>query len=89
MTLLSAANESLLMGQIQIVDIPHVSKAKRTLLENKTAILNLANSLHPNMVARGGGAQELDVILHSSSSTRGDMLIIHLYIDIYINYFTC
>lgn len=73
--------ESLLMGQIQVVDVAHTSKARHAILENKESILNLANSLHPNMVARGGGAKELEVVIHSSASERGDMLAVHIHVD--------
>lgn len=76
-----ACEESLLMGQIQVVDMGHVSKARHAVLENKESILNLANSLHPNMVARGGGATELDVVIHPSASERGDMMIVHIHVD--------
>ena len=50
----------MLIGQVQIVDVPHPSKARKVLLEHQDSILNLANSLHPKMVARGGGAKEFD-----------------------------
>ena len=69
------------MGQIQVVDVTHTAKARHAILDNQEAILNLANSLHPNMVARGGGAQELEVVIHPSASSRGDMLVVHIYVD--------
>jgi len=77
----ASCEESLLMGQIQVVDVAHISKARHAILDNKDEILNLANSLHPNMVARGGGAKELDVVIHPSASERGDMLIVHIHVD--------
>jgi len=33
------------------------------------------------MVARGGGAKDLEVIIHPGSTHRGDMLVVHLLVD--------
>ena len=75
------SSEPILIGQIQVVDVPHPQRAKAALLQRKSEILNLANSLHPNMVARGGGAKDLDVLIHPSSGQRGDMVVAHLLVD--------
>ncbi|MDB5987338.1 MAG: hydroxymethylglutaryl-CoA reductase, degradative, partial [Nevskia sp.] len=75
------STEPILIGQVQVVDIPHVAKAQAAVLQRKTEILNLANSLHPQMVARGGGAQDLEVHLHTLPNGRGDMLVVHLLVD--------
>ena len=77
----SKSTAPILIGQIQVVDIEHPSHAQKAILQNKREILNLANSMHPNMVARGGGAQDLEVIIHPNASHRGDMLIVHLMVD--------
>ena len=77
----SVSDEPMLIGQIQIVDVDHPTKAQHAILENKTEILNLANSLHPRMVARGGGAKDLEVIIHPGATHRGDMVVVHLMID--------
>ena len=50
------ATDPVLIGQIQIVDPGDIEAATSALLARKHEILNLANSFHPNMVARGGGA---------------------------------
>jgi hydroxymethylglutaryl-CoA reductase len=75
------SSEPILIGQIQVVDVPHPQRAKTALLQRKGEILNLANSLHPNMVARGGGAKDLEVLIHPSSGQRGDMVVAHLLVD--------
>lgn len=77
----SHAERPLLIGQIQIVDVPHAAHAKQALLQNAEEILNLANSLHPNMVARGGGAREIEVITHGATAHHGEMLVVHLLVD--------
>jgi len=71
----------ILIGQVQVVDIKNPSAAKQAILQNKEEIINLANSLHPKMVARGGGAQDLEVRILSGASHRGDMVIVHLLVD--------
>jgi len=75
------STEPVLIGQIQIVDVPHPHRARTALLQRKGEILNLANSLHPNMVARGGGAIDLEVHIHPSSGQGGDMVVVHLLVD--------
>lgn len=77
----SISDEPLIIGQIQIIDVIHPTKAQHAILENKTEILNLANSLHPRMVARGGGAKDLEVIIHPGATHRGDMVVVHLLVD--------
>ncbi|APF20587.1 hydroxymethylglutaryl-CoA reductase, degradative [Caldithrix abyssi] len=71
----------ILIGQIQIVDVKNPSAAKQAILQNKEEIINLANSLHPKMVARGGGVQDLEVRILSGASSRGDMVVVHLLVD--------
>ncbi|MBE9548723.1 MAG: hydroxymethylglutaryl-CoA reductase, degradative [Proteobacteria bacterium] len=75
------SSESLLIGQIQLVDVPNHAKARAAIIQNEMEVLNLANSLHPNLVARGGGARELEVRTVPSSGDAGDMLVIHIIVD--------
>lgn len=77
----STSSDPNLIGQVQVVDVENPGRAKNAILQNKEEILNLANSLHPNMVARGGGATDLEVVIHPGASHRGDMVIVHLLVD--------
>ena len=74
------STEPVLIGQVQVVDVPHPAQAKAILLQRKDELLNLANSLHPQMVARGGGAQDVEVHLHARAEG-SDMLVVHLLVD--------
>ena len=73
----SVAEEPRLIGQVQVLDVAEPEAARAALLARAEDILELANSRHPNMVARGGGAKEVEVHLralprstaNSSSST--------------------
>ena len=58
----TSSSDPILIGQIQLVDVPHPSKARQLLEQRKEEVLNLANSLHPRMVARGGGAVDLEFL---------------------------
>ena len=71
----------LLIGQVQVLGVAHPSRAQQAILQSKQQILNLANSLHPKMVARGGGARDIEVRLLSSPKQGGDMLVVHLLVD--------
>ncbi len=78
---ISESTDPILIGQIQIVNIKNTSKAKNIILQNKEEILNLANSLHPRMQARGGGVRDVEVRILPRTSQEGDMIIVHLLVD--------
>lgn len=75
------ATDPILIGQIQIVNLPDIEKAKQALLRRKQDIVNLANSFHPNMVARGGGARDIELFVHPLPSSGKPMLVVHLLVD--------
>jgi hydroxymethylglutaryl-CoA reductase len=75
------ATDPILIGQIQVVNPPDMEKAKRALRARKKDIVNLANSLHPNMVARGGGARDIELFVHPLPSSAKQMLVVHLLVD--------
>ncbi|HUQ51522.1 MAG TPA: hydroxymethylglutaryl-CoA reductase, degradative [Gammaproteobacteria bacterium] len=75
------ATDPILIGQIQILNLPDMEKAKQALRERRNDIINLANSLHPNMVARGGGARDIELFVHPLPSSAKQMLVVHLLVD--------
>jgi len=75
------ATDPVLIGQIQIVNVPDIEAAKRALKLQVQDIVNLANSFHPNMVARGGGARDLEMFVHPLPSSGKPMLVVHLLVD--------
>ncbi len=77
----STSTDPILIGQVQVAKTDNSAVARDELFANKEEILNLANSLHPNMVARGGGAQDLEVRILPDVSDCGDMVIVHLMVD--------
>jgi hydroxymethylglutaryl-CoA reductase len=74
------SSEPVLAGQIQLMGVDCTARAKTALLQAKEEILNLANSLQPRLVARGGGARDIEVHIHSATSV-GDMVVLHILVD--------
>jgi len=77
----SEITDPMLIGQIQLVDTDNPSRAQHAIVQNKEEIINLANSLHPNMVARGGGARDVEVQIIPGPAGSKDMVIVHLLVD--------
>jgi hydroxymethylglutaryl-CoA reductase len=77
----STADEPMLIGQVQVLDLADAEAAKHALLDHKQEILNLADAQHPNMVTRGGGARDLEVFLRGKTAAHGELLVVHLIVD--------
>src|SRR5690606_2845457 len=75
------ATDPVLIGQIQVVNVPDIERAKRAVRQRRHEITNLANSFHPNMVARGGGARDIELFVHPLPSSGQPMLVVHLLVD--------
>ena len=77
----------ILIGQVQVVELRDVAAARAAVLARKEEIVNLANSLHPKMVARGGGVRDVEAFAHEAptdggrGSGRHRMLVLHLLVD--------
>jgi len=68
-----------MIGQVQILDVPDPAAARLRLLHHREALLEAANAKDPVLVKFGGGAKDLEVRI--VPSTRGTMLIAHLLVD--------
>ena len=75
------STDPILIGQIQVVAIPNLARAVADIETRKQEILDLANSFHPRMVARGGGAVDLEARTYSMPSSEDEMLVVHLLVD--------
>jgi hydroxymethylglutaryl-CoA reductase len=73
--------DPILIGQVQVVNLDDPERRKQELLDRSEEILNLANSLHPKMLARGGGAKDIEVFLHQAPEDGRQMLVLHLLVD--------
>src|SRR5271157_251906 len=69
----------LMIGQVQVINVPNPEKAKTSLLERKTDILKRANDQDPVLVSLGGGAKDLNVKV--LSSIKGPMVVAELIVN--------
>jgi hydroxymethylglutaryl-CoA reductase len=76
----ASADDSLMIAQIQILDVPDLPKAKSQILENKVEILNQAKKVDPVLVNLGGGPKDLEIRIFPDSPV-GPMIVVHLIID--------
>lgn len=77
----STADDPLLIGQVQILDVADADAAAERILDGAPRILQVANAAHPNMVARGGGAVDLEVHRRGQTASHGELLVVHLVVD--------
>jgi hydroxymethylglutaryl-CoA reductase len=75
----ASSTEPIMIGQIQVVDVPDPYEARRAVLAGKVEILSKANEQDPVLVSVGGGARDLDVKVMKSSA--GSMVIVELFVD--------
>lgn len=76
------ATDRVMIGQIQVVGCPDFEEAKKGVLKEKDMLIQAANDAYPTLVARGGGAEDLDVrIINDGDSEFTKMLVIHLYVN--------
>lgn len=77
------ATDRIMIGQIQVVGCADFQEAKRAVEKQKEQLIQEANDAYPSIVARGGGAADIDVRIlnEDAASTYGQMLVIHVYVD--------
>ncbi len=76
----SLATESLMISQIQLVNVPSPHTAKYVILERKKEIIDLANSTNPILLKVGGGVRDVEVRILNSPV--GPMVVTHLIVDV-------
>lgn len=72
------ADDSIMIGQVQVVDSPDPAAAVATLVRSRGLLLARANAVHPNMAARGGGARDIEVRRFDGQYP---MIVLHLLVD--------
>jgi hydroxymethylglutaryl-CoA reductase len=77
------ATDRVMIGQIQVVGCPDFHAAKEAVLNEKDALIADANNAFPSMMARGGGAEDLEVRIlnEEAGSPYNQMLVVHLYVN--------
>lgn len=73
------STDPVMIGQIQIVDVPDPYSARISILAEKTKILEIANRQDPMLLSKGGGAKDLEAKV--ITTPLGEMLIAELHVD--------
>jgi len=68
-----------MIGQIQVVNVPRPDTAKAKLLVRKDDLLKKANEQDPMLVSLGGGAK--DLIVKKLATLKGPMVIVELLVN--------
>lgn len=74
------SDEPVMIGQIQLVNVPDMEAAKDSVLANREEIFDLANKQDSTLIKFGGGVKDLEV--RQLTTPGGDMLIVHLLVDV-------
>jgi len=69
----------IMIGQIQLLDVPDMKEAVRVLKEKKGQLMDMANEVDPVLVKFGGGVKDMELRLLETEA--GPMLIVHLLVD--------
>jgi len=75
----ASTTEQIMIGQIQIINIPNIDSAIQQIENNKNEILEMANRCDRMLIELGGGARDLRV--KKIESRVGKMLICELLVD--------
>ena len=76
----ASSDESVMIGQLQVLDTPEFTNAGAQILAHKEQILRAVNEKAGSIAARGGGAVDLEVRSFPATDI-GDMLVVHLLFD--------
>lgn len=76
----SVATDSIMIGQIQVLDVEDPWYKRMVILDHKDEILELANEQDPILVKLGGGAKDLEARV--VDGPKGKMIIVHLLVDV-------
>jgi hydroxymethylglutaryl-CoA reductase len=76
----ASCEESLLIGQVHIAGIADPDAAAGKLSAAREELLGLCNDVHPRLVARGGGARDIEVrVLELADGTQA--IAVHVLVD--------
>jgi hydroxymethylglutaryl-CoA reductase len=76
----ASATRSLMIGQIQLVNVRDMPTARMAVLEHRDEILATANAQSTSLVKLGGGAEDVEVQCFENSPA-GPMMVVHLLVD--------
>jgi len=76
---IAGATQPVMIGQIQVLEVPDPYGARMTLLSRRDEILRKANEQDPVLVSKGGGARDLRCKV--LRTIVGEMVIVELLVD--------
>lgn len=76
----ATSTDPVLVGQIQLTGLKHPDAAVQALFAASDELMELANSLQPNLVARGGGAKGLEFFKFKMSNGKWTV-VLHVLVD--------
>ena len=74
------SSEPVMIGQIQVLDIPDMARAIRNLEAAKQRLMDSADSVSHSIVKRGGGSRDIEIRPFPETPV-GPMLVVHLLYD--------
>jgi hydroxymethylglutaryl-CoA reductase len=78
---IAETTEPLMIGQLQVLQINNLQEAARSVLEQKSDLLQYVDSAESSIKSRGGGSRDLEVRVFEDSPI-GGFLVIHLIYDV-------
>ncbi|HRF93868.1 MAG TPA: hydroxymethylglutaryl-CoA reductase, degradative [Aggregatilineales bacterium] len=76
----TSSDQPVMIGQIQVLDIPDMAHAIAQIEANKAMLLAEADSVGGSIVKRGGGARDIEIRVFDDTPI-GAMLVLHLLLD--------
>jgi hydroxymethylglutaryl-CoA reductase len=76
----ASADESIMIAQVQLLDVDDPEAARGAILSNRDALLARIDALNPSLVEHGGGARDIEIRSFPDTAA-GPMLVVHLLID--------
>lgn len=73
-------SDPIMIGQIQVLDMPDLEASAAAVLENKQALMQAADAVSESILEYGGGARDVEVRTFPQTAV-GPMLVIHLLFD--------
>ena len=74
------SDASMLLGQVHVTDIGDADRAVDALDKASASLLELANSVHPRLAARGGGVREIETRRFTLPDGR-PLVAVHVLVD--------
>lgn len=77
---ITSSDDPVMIGQIQVLDVPDMQQAIQAIEANKSRLLAEADSVGGSIVKRGGGARDIQTRVFEDTPI-GAMLVVHLLLD--------